>query len=203
MLRPSPYPEGCDMENNSKATAATQQRAYDAILEKGVDFDVELARPNWLHRIGLLPKVRKFVIKPLYLGTLFRVTKLILEIDTDVLKEADGNLHAIGVESIARHKDGLVRIVALAVTNGDREPPKRLVRFLDRNLTPKDLLRLVMLVVQQMEVRDFLACMVSIRQISLSGAGKKETGQTPRTSGSPSDASSSITDSVGETYCGA
>ena len=184
------------MEKNS---ITTQQNAFDAILEKGVDFEVVVAHPNLLHRLGILPKVRKFIIEPLYLGSLLKITKLILDIDTDVLKDAEGNLHGIGIESIVRHKDAMVKVVAYAIENRDGEPPGRLIRFLDRNLTPRELLRLLMLVVQQMEVRDFLACMVSIKQTSLTGAGRN---RITTTSGSQSAASSSITDSVGETYSG-
>ena len=177
-----------------------QKQAIDVILERGVEFTVTVAHPNILHRLGIIPTEKHFTIRPLYLGALLRISRLVLEIDANVLKTAGGNLHDIGVESIAKYKDTMVRIAALAIMNSDREPGRRLLRYLDRNLNVRDLLRILNLVVRQMDVKDFLACMVSMRSLNLLETGKAI--QDTTTSGGQQEASSSISDSIGEVFSG-
>lgn len=192
-------------ETNTNPAPVIQKDVIDAILEKGVDFNVVITHPTVIERIGIrlgiVTKKRTFYIHPLCLGTLLKVAKLVLDIDGSVLETAGDDLHNVGIESIVNHKDAMVMIVALAIINEDRNPPDRLIRFLNRNLTVRDLMRLLILVIRQMEVKDFLACMVSAKNMNLLEAARKRNGKSRpediTISGKPSAASSSTIGSDG------
>jgi len=146
-----------------------------AILQEGVDFKVTANHPNILHRIGMLPTERTFMVYPICLGVLFHISKLILSMATiDVEKEDD--YFDAGLKSIIANRGKMVRILSLAIIN--REPTllypriKRwiLERYLTRNLDPHETLKLLNLVITQMDVTDFLASIASVKKLNLVGA---------------------------------
>ena len=136
------------------------------ILQEGVDFEVTAGR-----------RKRKYIIYPINLGTLFNISKIILTMKEIELTE--GDVFAIGMKNIAENKDKIVEIVALAILNCRitfwfRFKKWRLIRYLNQNLTAQELLRLIQLILVQMDVTDFLASFVSIRRLNLVEAKSKE-----------------------------
>lgn len=136
------------------------------IMQKGVDFEVTSGR-----------KARKFVIRPIYLGTLFEISEIILGMTgIDDLDKED--MFATGVKNIIENKNRMLNIVALAIINREmtlwqRFRKWRLVKYLDRNLDASELLKLIQLVILQMDVTNFLACSVSVKRINLVGTAKE------------------------------
>lgn len=189
---------------NSQNIPILQQNSIDAILEKGVDFTVTVAKPTILHRLGLLRKERRFVIKPLHPGTLLRISRLILDMDIDVLRDAGDDLFSKGVLSIDKHMDTMVKIIAHAIENAENEPSHRLMKYLRENLTVSEMLKIIILVTRQMDVKDFLACMVSIRNLNLFETKKESTpqNQTGSIHGRLSEASLNTLESDGTTPSG-
>lgn len=141
------------------------------ILQEGVDFEVTAGR-----------RKRKFIVYPIKLGTLFNISKIILTMKEIELTE--GDVFAIGVKNIAENKDKMIDVVALAILNRRlstwfRYKKWRLIRYLDQNLTAQELLRLVQLVIMQMDVTNFLASFVSVKRMNLvAEASKKESMST-------------------------
>ena len=148
------------------------QEAVDAILEKGVDFKITMSDPSLLcrllQRLKILPIEKIFIIKPIRLGTLLKIAKILETIEPESLEvlkneKADG-IFGVGIKSIIENKDKIVLIVAHAIDRKKAKPPRSLIKFLDENLTPKELFKILTLVIRQMDVTDFLACMVSATQ---------------------------------------
>ena len=141
------------------------------MLQEGVDFEI-LGRN----------KTRKLKIYPIKLGVLFEIASIIntmTKIDVD--KKSD--LFDIGIETICHNKDKMLEITALAIINSQKSPVRSikkwfLVRYLDRNLDPNELLTLIQLVTTQMDVTNFLASFVSIKKMNILEATKDQDSQT-------------------------
>lgn len=150
----------------------------DVILQKGVDFNVTVVRKNLLQRLHIIPSEKKFIIYPIVYGTLLKISKLLKEIDSKSLEnlKAKDNIILKGIDSIIENKDRIMKIIAYAIENRDREPPKRLVKFLNRNLTAKEGLQILILVTKQMGIDFFFASIISLKGINPLGKMKSTTG---------------------------
>jgi len=113
------------------------------------------------------------------MGTLLKISKILLDLDTEeligVMKtgEKEVNILDLGAKNIVKNKDKLVKMIAYGIVNSEKEPPKDLIKFLNENLTTKEGLKLMTLVVQQMDVSPFLASLASLKGMNL--LAKKET----------------------------
>jgi len=158
-----------------------RQNAIDSILEKGVDFTIKIQKKNILHEYHLIPSERKFVIYPIKMGTLLKISEILLDLNTDELVGAmkdenkEINLLDLGAKNIIENKDKLIKMIAYGIVNSEKEPPQSLIRFLNENLTAKEGLKLMTLIVQQMDVNPFLASLVSIKGMNLLQTKKKAT----------------------------
>ena len=161
-----------------------RQDVIDSILERGVDFTITVQNKSMLNKLHLTPIKRKFIIYPIKMGTLLKISKILLDLDTGelegVMKDGeDGkgkevNILDLGAKNIIENKDKLIMMIAYGIVNSEKEPPKSLIRFLDENLTAKEGLKILTLVVQQMNVSPFLASLASLKGMNLL-AKKKET----------------------------
>lgn len=158
-----------------------RQDAIDSILEKGVDFTIKIQNKNILHKYHLIPSERKFVIYPIKMGALLKISKILLDLDTDELvgamknEDKEINLLDLGAKNIIENKDKLIKMIAYGIVNSEKEPSKRLIKFLNENMTAKEGLKLMTVVVQQMDVNPFLASLVSIKGMNLLQIKKKAT----------------------------
>jgi len=166
---------------SEKENKQIRQNAVNSILEKGVDFTITIQNKNIFHRLNLIPSERKFIIYPIKMGTLLKISKILLDLNTDELvgamkkNDKEINFMDLGAKNIVENKDKLVKMIAYGIVNSEKEPSKRLIRFLNENLTTKEGLKLMTLVIQQMDVSPFLASLVSIRGMNLLQIKKEET----------------------------
>jgi len=138
----------------------------DTILQEGIDFYVDLNRLNILHRIGLRPKSVKYIIKPLYLGTLIRISKLMVDISLpEKIKQEDWNMK--GIEMISKHSELLVDVLALAIHNRPGQPSNKTKRTILNNCTPEEIYAILTFVLHQMDVANFMKSIISIKGMSL------------------------------------
>ena len=168
------------LEKPVKPDKQIRQEAIDSILEKGVDFTITTTNRNIFHKLHLTPTERKFVIYPIKMGALLKISKILLDLDTDELtevmkhEEKEVNILDLGAKNIIENKDKLIRMIAYGITNSEKEPSKRLIKFLNDNLTAKEGLKIMTLIVQQMDVSPFLASLISIKGMNLLQTKKKE-----------------------------
>lgn len=158
-----------------------RQNAIDLILEKGVDFTITIQNKGILNKLNLIPTERKFIIYPIKMGTLLKISEILLDLDTDELVGAmkdenkQINLLDLGAKNIIENKDKMIKMIAYGIVNSEKEPSKSLIKFLNENLTAKEGLKLMTLIVQQMDVNPFLASLVSIKGMNLLQTKKKAT----------------------------
>jgi len=180
------------MESEIKETKEKiSAQVLKTILQDGVDFEVTRRRK------GLFGSKRKFIIFPIKLGALFEISKIILTMENiDALKDED--VFSAGIKTVVANKDKMLDIVALAILNRKTTLWGKirkwgLVWYLDRNLDARELLRLVQLVIVQMDVTDFLASFVSIKRLNMVEAINR---RNTSTGGKSSEDSSNISDSA-------
>lgn len=169
----------------------------DTILQEGVDFEVTIKKENFLHRIGLLKKSRKFVMYPITLGSLLKIARCL----KDISYTRDVNILEAAIDGIVQNKDLMVQIIAIAIKNAKQDPPASLVRFLDANLTSKEALQLLTLAIQQMDIQPFLAFMVSVKGMNLMAETGSISGESSEESSNTSDSpkKKSSGDTAGQT----
>ena len=138
----------------------------NSLLAEGVDFFVKYDNPGILRRIGLLPKEKRFVIYPIKLGTLILISKEILSIDVGPAVSEKDDAIDIVIRNIASNTDKLVKIIAIAITNSPADT-SRLEAFIRKNMTPKEMYSILKIVISQMDVKDFLSSIMSVRGMSL------------------------------------
>ncbi len=166
---------------SEKENKQIRQNAVNSILEKGVDFTIKIQNKNIFHRLNLIPSEREFVIYPIKMGTLLKISKILLDLNTNELigamkkKDKEINFMDLGAKNIVENKDKLIKMIAYGIVNSEKEPSKKLIRFLNENLTTKEGLKLMTLVIQQMDVSPFLASLVSIKGMNLLQIKKEET----------------------------
>ncbi len=166
-----------------------KQEMVDAILEKGVDFAITIANPTlyqrFLNRCHLLSLQKGFMLHPIKMGTLLQIARIFITIneeqldllnDSDKKNKIDNYGSFLKTAFILINNDGekLVKIIAYALYNKRGKPPKRLIRFLQENLDARELLKVLILVVRQMDVSGFLACMVSVTSLNITETRKRK-----------------------------
>ena len=154
-----------------------KQDAIDSILEKGVDFTITVQNKSIFNKLRLAPIKRTFVIYPINMGTMFKISEILLDLDTEELlgvmkdngndKGKDVNILDLGAKNIIENKDKLIKMIAYGIVNSEKEPSKSLIRFLNENLTAKEGLKIMNLVIRQMDVSPFLASLASIKGMNL------------------------------------
>jgi len=142
------------------------KEVVDTILQEGIDFFIEYNAPNILRRRGILPKSKKFVIRPLVMGTLIRVSKIMVDMKFTE-KVSSENFTTQGMEMMAGHTNELIDIIALAIENRESRPNKRLTKLIRKNATPQEIVELINVVVSQMDVGNFMKSIISIKGVSL------------------------------------
>ncbi len=147
-------------------------KVINALLQKGIDFDITVDHPSILHRLKILPKIRTLTIYPIKLGSLFNISKIILTMGN--IEDLDNeDLFETGLKNIIANKDKMLEIVTLAILNRKISNPYLIMRkwllkrFLDRNISSNELVQLVQIALLQMGVTDFLASFVSIKRMNL------------------------------------
>lgn len=162
------------------------------ILEEGVDFEITVKYKGLLHLLRILPTARKFVVYPITLGVLFQISHILQNLDQVEGLSDNTDLFGAGLKSVTDSKDRMIEVVALGILN--KKVPKgptallyrwkkwRLIKFLDANLTSRDLLRLTGLIISQMDVTDFLACTVSAGRMNMAGTSKQDQSTTGKSS---------------------
>jgi len=139
------------------------KKTSDAIIEKGIDFDITVANPNILHRLKILKTKRQFIIKPLFMGTVISMCKILITID-NIDKEKE--YISQGIESIAEHADKMIEIIAIAITNSEKRPSRILKKFIKCNLTNIEIFELLSIVTTQMRIMEFLQCIVLVKGLN-------------------------------------
>lgn len=143
--------------------------AADSLLDKPIKLTVDIRPSGKIHAQliswKICPAKKEFLIQPICLGSLIRISKLILSIDT---KQIDfDNMLDSNYRFAASYAGIAAEVVAIAITGGRDEPPRRLVEFILTHFTPRELLATIAVILQQMGVQNFMHSIISLRGLSV------------------------------------
>lgn len=159
------------MENTTTTLAAVSDATTDSTINIVVDINPQNNIEKWLQHWGILPCKKGFEIKPICLGTLFKISKILLSIELKMpdLKgeNANGNLLDANYQAIVKHSGSMAEIVALAIQNDKHRVSKKLVTFILNNFTAKEMLGVLSLVLKQMDLTSFMSSIISIRGLNV------------------------------------
>ncbi|MEO6610747.1 MAG: hypothetical protein ABIT05_01400 [Chitinophagaceae bacterium] len=153
-----------------KEVKQTLEQVADTVLENTVTFEIIILPQTpvhrWLQKVGWIPAKKNFVIKPIVLGSLLKISDLLLSIDLEQLQKGKGYLET-SYHLVSRHTDTMVRVIAIAIQNTRQEPSGSLMSLLRNNLSSKELMTLLSLVLKQMDLQNFIASIISIRGLNV------------------------------------
>lgn len=160
------------MENNEKRTL---ENVSDTTLEAPQVITVDVNPVNKLHaylqKWGIAKKKRAFTLKPIYLGTLVKISKILLSIDIKLPGDQENNkagkLLDANYHAITEHSESMATIIALAIQNDKRPVSKRLVQFILNNFSSKEVLAVLSLVLHQMDLTSFMSSIISVRGLNV------------------------------------
>lgn len=145
-----------------------REETVGAILQEPVGFLVHVNRIGIFHKLGILPKSRRYVIKPAVLATMLKISRELLGVklgaDFDISK---GNTIPISAQAISDNVDILVRVLALSIENGGKDPRAGLEKFLKVNLSSAEMFQLLSIVIQKIDIMGFMSSIIAIKGVSL------------------------------------
>jgi len=149
------------------------QQVSDATLQKPVTITVDIQPVNRYHALlqkwGILPKTKSFQLKPAVLGTLIKISGVLVSIDFVIPdgKDEHGNLLKANYDAIIKHGKSMATVVALAIENCNKEASPRLVKFIIRNFTTQEMFGVLSLVINKMDLQNFMSSIISIKGMNV------------------------------------
>lgn len=141
----------------------------EAYLEKTIKLSVDVAPANKWHayfqKRNWAANTREFEIRPVKLGSLVKISRILLGISDGVLVFA--NPLASTYDAVVKHHRDIATIIAIAIVNREKDPPESLVRCIINNFSTKDILRCLAIVLRQMDITNFTQSIISVRGMNL------------------------------------
>jgi hypothetical protein len=175
--------------NMEKEQIQTMSLAADTVITRSISFEIIIVPKSklhrWMQRNGLAPKKKQYIIAPIVLGNLVRISRLLLSIDWEGLQEK--NLLDKSYRMASQHMETLAAICAIAIANNRNEPSGWLMNTIRDNLSSREMMTLVSLVLRQMDLTSFIASIISMKGLNVLESEenmKPATGVSPSTPGS-------------------
>jgi hypothetical protein len=140
------------------------QESADQILQTPMRVKITENKKHWFTR-KTITKEHNFEIKPLFLGTLIKISKIILTIDENFFKSE--SVHELSLIILSKVGRDISKIVALAFLNSKDDPSEKLIDLIENNITPEQLLAIFQVILKQMDTGNFISSIIYIRQTNL------------------------------------
>jgi hypothetical protein len=144
------------------------EKVADTVLEKPVVIEVDVAG-TWYKKAHKAT----FELKPINLGSLIKISKLLLSIDDKINSQDWLNS---SYSTMEKHGYSIAKVIAIAIHNRKSDPPASLVNLVLHNFTSKELLSTLAIVLKQMGVSHFISSIVSMKGLNILEASPKEQG---------------------------
>lgn len=154
----------------------TLAQVADSTLEEPLRITVDVRPQSFLHQKmqqwRWKPKKKEFLLYPICLGNLIRISKLLLSIKLDMPDTKDpensaGSLMDVNYKAMSEHSYTLAEIVALALQNNKQAASPVLIRFILQNFTSKEMMGVLTLVIKQMDLANFMSSIISVRGLNV------------------------------------
>lgn len=150
----------------------------DTVLDKPIKLEVDIVPVNKVHdylqKKGWKPKKKTFDLHRINMGTLIRISRILLDIDVSIFDK--NNLLESNYRAIDQYGEKLAECVALCIHNKKSEVPHSLVQMVLTSFTTAELSRVLSIVLKQMDVASFMNSIISIKGANIlakSTAGAK------------------------------
>lgn len=144
-------------------------KAADTLLDEPKDLSYDIKPKSRIHAIlqqwGWMPKKRTVQITGSTLGTMIRLSKLLLSIDITPMPQ--DRLLDWSYEQIESGAPVLARVIAAAIHNKKSQVPESLVNEIMDNFTAQELLATSQIIIGQIDIMAFLTTIRSVRSASL------------------------------------
>lgn len=141
----------------------------DTLLEEPKELSYDIKPKSWIHKTlqkwKWMPKKRTVQITGATLGTMIRISKLLLSIDVTPMPQ--DRLLDWSYEQIESGAPILARVVAAAIHNQKSQVPEKLVDEITDNFTAQELLTTSQIIIGQIDIMAFLTTIRSVRSASL------------------------------------
>lgn len=146
----------------------TLNKVVSSFTGDKISFEVKIKKRGFsrlLQKLRLAERKKTFVISPLTLATMARISDLIRGIDIDPLRS--GNMLPGIYQIVHGHAKTCAEVVALAITNSKERPTRELIEFLYTNLTAKELSAITEYVVQSLDLSNFTNTIILLHGINI------------------------------------
>lgn len=138
------------------------------MLQESIEVTIDVVASNafhsWLIKQKICPAKRVFKVKPLCLGARALISREWASVPT---YETSQDMIEINNDLSANHTEAMVNSIAIAFLNSPKKPSSRLKKFIYRSCTPSDVMRIFLVVRQQLDVSNFLSSIALARGASL------------------------------------
>lgn len=141
----------------------------DVVTNEPITLSVDILPKNrahaYLQRRGWLPTKKVFTLKGATLGTMVKISKLLLDVDISHFKTElllDSNYRSISTDG-----PKMALAIAHCIHNRPGQPAKSLVDFILYNFTAQELYRTLTLVLKQMDVSSFMTSIIYIKGVNI------------------------------------
>lgn len=153
----------------------TLEQVSDATLAQPITITVDVFPQTKVQRLlqhwGIAPKKKGFVLHPICLGSLIKISKIILGIELKLPDSkgeyTNGNLLNANYEAIEKHGGSLAQIIAVAIQNNKHPVNEKMVRFILQNFTTKEMMGVLSLVLKQMDLTNFMSSIILVRGLNV------------------------------------
>lgn len=137
----------------------------DALLQEDIPIEFDVRPVNWLHlilqRMKLKPVRQTFTLRPVTLGTLIKISKLLIDIDMNIFDIK--NILESNYQAIVKHGVSYAKIIAIAIHGKPGNVPESLVNSIVNNFTTKELEGAMNIVFNQMSIANFMSSIISMK----------------------------------------
>lgn len=157
----------------------------DTVLQQDIKITFDVRPTSWVHGFlqklnmwpfkKLYPLQQTYCLKPITLGTLIKISKLLIDIDMSVFDMK--NLLESNYQAIVKHGGTVARIAAIAIHGRPGDVPADIVNAVLNNFTTRELQGTMQVILGQMNVQDFMFSIISIKgmNMEMSPSNQEET----------------------------
>jgi hypothetical protein len=140
----------------------------DNLVDEKTRMKIDILEAGFFERLAIKMRLKKayreFEIRPMVLGKMVQISKLMLSFEPGSV-EYDGGVHPI-IKLATVHGESLARIIAICVHPG-RKVPESLVQFFLDNLQLADLQKAAAIVLSKLEIQNFLLSIITLNGIQI------------------------------------
>jgi hypothetical protein len=154
-----------------KETIKTLSDVVDAVTTKETTIEFDIHPRNklhaWLQKKGRKPLKKKYVLRPITTGNLYRISRLLLSINIGPEQIKNGFSIETFHHAVVEHVDTMIRICAIGIHNSRTEPGAELLDEIRWNLSAPEVLQVAMIILQQMNPSVFMQSIILMRGLNI------------------------------------